>query len=320
MHYPQSDIEKPLTRKIVTSCFDNLANFHINKNRGYTQLEPGKLNAQFFSASLGNVEIIKEVLNVGARIEAAPNSAFIPFAYSLPTSGQYHFCGRAGSNNSFTLASGGVWDMSFNDRIEYAASVFNKEYFFENYETLKGRVYPKQYLISQLTPCEGLNGIHYFYGVSNILTWLLSNPQILNYPDVIRLLCSQVFQLTVDALPHTESVFTLKETSKRTKGVRRVIEYLQVHASELPDIQMLCTIAGISERSLQYGFIDSLGTTPIQYLRLVRLNGARSDLLAAQKDKVSDVAMRWGFLELGRFSKEYKKLFHELPSKTISSA
>jgi len=30
--------------------------------------------------------------------------------------------------------------------------------------------------------------------------------------------------------------------------------------------------------------------------------------------------MRWGFLELGRFSKEYKKLFHELPSKTMSYA
>ena len=130
---------------------------------------------------------------------------------------------------------------------------------------------------------------------------------------------AQVVKLTINALTPTELNVSMKPQAKRISGVKRVIEYLHVHAKELPDIQTLCFIAGLSERSLQYGFLEYIALTPIQYLRLVRLNGARFDLLAAcqTKRKVSDIALKWGFLEFGRFSKEYKQLFMELPSHTL---
>jgi AraC family ethanolamine operon transcriptional activator len=30
-----------------------------------------------------------------------------------------------------------------------------------------------------------------------------------------------------------------------------------------------------------------------------------------------DIALRWGFLEFGRFAREYSRLFKELPSHTL---
>jgi AraC family ethanolamine operon transcriptional activator len=62
-----------------------------------------------------------------------------------------------------------------------------------------------------------------------------------------------------------------------------------------------------------------LGITPIRYLRLVRLNRVKQELLIASPEtvKIMDVALKWGFLELGRFAGEYRQLFQELPSETL---
>jgi AraC family ethanolamine operon transcriptional activator len=107
--------------------------------------------------------------------------------------------------------------------------------------------------------------------------------------------------------------------SKRCEGVRHVIDYLHSYGETIPTIPELCKIAKLSERNLQYGFKEYLGITPIRYLRLLRLNGVRRDLLISnnKKDRVVDVALNWGFIELGRFAREYRQLFQELPSATL---
>jgi AraC family ethanolamine operon transcriptional activator len=59
---------------------------------------------------------------------------------------------------------------------------------------------------------------------------------------------------------------------------------------------------------------------PVAYLKLLRLNGARRDLLAAagtNATQVQDVIARWGFWHFSRFSAEYKQMFQELPSETL---
>jgi AraC family ethanolamine operon transcriptional activator len=47
----------------------------------------------------------------------------------------------------------------------------------------------------------------------------------------------------------------------------------------------------------------------------------RRELRAAEPGtaRVTDVAMRWGFWQLGRFAVEYRALFGERPSQTLYS-
>jgi AraC family ethanolamine operon transcriptional activator len=75
----------------------------------------------------------------------------------------------------------------------------------------------------------------------------------------------------------------------------------------------------VSERTLEYAFREQVGMPPARYLRLRRLNGARRELRAAAPgtERVRDVAMRWGFWQLGRFAVEYRRLFAERPSDTL---
>jgi AraC-like DNA-binding protein len=76
----------------------------------------------------------------------------------------------------------------------------------------------------------------------------------------------------------------------------------------------LAVHAGMSPRALQAGFHEIVGMSPTAYLRGVRLERARDDLLAGAM--VTDVAVRWGFFHLGRFAQHFRQRFGELPSDT----
>ena len=78
----------------------------------------------------------------------------------------------------------------------------------------------------------------------------------------------------------------------------------------------LARVAGISARSLQYGFQERHGTTPMRYLRQVRLDRARDDLAQAH-GSVADIAYHWGFTNLGRFARAYRDRFGEFPTATL---
>ncbi len=321
MQFPQVPTHSSVLRELSTSNMESLAEFLGNRNRRYTQLGSGKLHAEFLEVSLEKVHIFKEKFNLGTRIEAAPAFSLIPFGYITSAKSGFKFCGHEGGKNTFLQASGGSWDLNFKDQLEYVGCAFNREYFCNSYELLKGRPIDKRYLTSQFTP--PLLDIQQEYAnvLRNILHWIKAHPSVQLSSDVIKLLCSQVFQLTVDSLPPTQDKMAkpLRNSPKRIRAAKRVSEYLQTHSRELPDMQTLCKVGEVSERSLQNGFIDYIGVTPIQYLRIVRLNGVHRDLLRSCENDttVTRIAVSWGFIELGRFSREYKLLFQQLPSQTL---
>lgn len=75
----------------------------------------------------------------------------------------------------------------------------------------------------------------------------------------------------------------------------------------------------MSLRALHAAFQEQLGTSPMAYVRLVRLNRVRAELLRSdpQDVRVTDIAMRFGFLHLSRFAQQYRDHFDELPSVTL---
>ncbi|WP_087691668.1 helix-turn-helix transcriptional regulator [Pandoraea sp. PE-S2R-1] len=77
--------------------------------------------------------------------------------------------------------------------------------------------------------------------------------------------------------------------------------------------------SGYSPRALQLIFRRSVGMTPGRWFLNVRLNGALRDLLVAGPTcTVSEVAFKWGFRHMSRFSEQYHKVFGELPGRTLS--
>jgi transcriptional regulator GlxA family with amidase domain len=106
-----------------------------------------------------------------------------------------------------------------------------------------------------------------------------------------------------------------------TLGVRRA-EALILTQPERPfTVSSLARAVGLSTRSLSRGFQRLRGYGPMAAVRRARLDRVRLDLLTAGPDEsVTNVAMRWGFYHLGRFSGLYAAHFGELPSATRRSA
>ena len=78
--------------------------------------------------------------------------------------------------------------------------------------------------------------------------------------------------------------------------------------------------AGVSVRTLQYGFADRFGVGPVTYLKQYRLRKIHDTLCSASPASctVGDVAARWGFYHGSAFAHSYRKLFGELPSQTLA--
>lgn len=79
----------------------------------------------------------------------------------------------------------------------------------------------------------------------------------------------------------------------------------------------LCHAAGVSERTLRNAFQSLYGMSPIRFLHLRRLHQVRRALRRGAQASVTEVALRFGFGNLGRFAVEYRQLFGESPSHTL---
>jgi transcriptional regulator GlxA family with amidase domain len=85
------------------------------------------------------------------------------------------------------------------------------------------------------------------------------------------------------------------------------------------DIPTLCRALAVSDRTLRKAFQKIRGLPPCRRIRMLRLSGARRELLSTHGRcaTVTEIATSFGFHELGRFSVEYRKMFGESPSETL---
>ena len=87
-------------------------------------------------------------------------------------------------------------------------------------------------------------------------------------------------------------------------------------------VQSLAESLGVSPRALQLSFRKAGLCGPAQVMLARRLNFARRDLANAngRATSVTETAMEHGFMHLGRFSEQYRRLFGESPSLTLRQA
>ncbi|MBO9038312.1 helix-turn-helix transcriptional regulator [Curtobacterium flaccumfaciens] len=102
-----------------------------------------------------------------------------------------------------------------------------------------------------------------------------------------------------------------------TTPLARAVDLIHREAPTPLSLQDLVATSGMSMRGLQSAFARTYGVTPMQYLRNVRLDGARSDLEDGAATKVADIARKWQFRHLGRFARTYVERFGEQPSHTL---
>jgi AraC family ethanolamine operon transcriptional activator len=102
--------------------------------------------------------------------------------------------------------------------------------------------------------------------------------------------------------------------------VRAVRDYIVAHLGGALGIETLCSVSGVSERTLRTAFHALTGLSPQQFIKMRRLTAARHVLTAARRTgmPIKNVARDLGFWHLGHFARDYKVHFGESPSQTLT--
>lgn len=144
----------------------------------------------------------------------------------------------------------------------------------------------------------------------------------LAHPLARQRLEQTLIQSLLFAQPHNHSAAL--HTPAPEPGVRpvsRAVDLVRADPAHPWTVVELAARVSVSERSLQQGFRRTLDTTPMAYLRAVRLERVREDLARGgpETESVTETAGRWGFIHLGRFAAAYRSAFGERPSDTLRS-
>ncbi|MEM9236265.1 MAG: helix-turn-helix domain-containing protein [Verrucomicrobiota bacterium] len=138
-------------------------------------------------------------------------------------------------------------------------------------------------------------------------------------PGLIQKLEQTFVEQLLDAMAAGSEIENRWEDSpSRSEGYRRALGIMKERADDAIPISEVREHAGVSERTLRYAFRDAYDMSPKAYLHLLRLNRFRLELLRKPDQAVGQLAQRWGFRHLGQFSKDYYRIFGELPSETRS--
>jgi len=135
---------------------------------------------------------------------------------------------------------------------------------------------------------------------------------------------NEVYQLIVDAYLDAQAITDgdTRCTSRRSEIVRRA-EDCFIAAGDRPlSLADLCAAAGVGRTALYQAFHDLYGESPLVYFHKKRLTQAREALVLAPAGRaaVKRAALGAGLTALGRFSVEYRLLFGERPSATLSES
>jgi AraC-like DNA-binding protein len=151
---------------------------------------------------------------------------------------------------------------------------------------------------------------------------LLDNTQAAAQP-LIRSNAGRLLAATVLAtFPNTAIIDPTAQDRRDATGttVRRAIAFIEGHPHSDISVADIAAASNVSIRAVQYAFRRQLDTTPMAYLRTVRLDRAHHDLLATDPshgETVASIATRWGFYSNSRFATLYRHTYGVTPRHTL---
>ncbi|MEV0355689.1 AraC family transcriptional regulator [Nocardia sp. NPDC050697] len=148
--------------------------------------------------------------------------------------------------------------------------------------------------------------------------WTCAAAGGLTAPPVIEALARYVTAAAAAAFPLGEGVRDAEEGLSET--VQLAIAFLKQHAREDLSIAQVASAAFVTPRAVQLAFRTQLGTTPLAYLRGLRLAGAHDQLrraTAGDRQTVASVARDWNFGNPGRFAIAYRAEYRHNPSAAL---
>jgi AraC family ethanolamine operon transcriptional activator len=295
-----------------TDDTDALGIVQPERRRRYEQLHRGRFRGSLAEQAWGSAALMHERWNCGLRVRCDRPGGYVAFAVIARTEGDARWCGASVAPGTL-LRVVEPWELSSSGSLELVSFGVGCAALDAVTVQLAG---------TEWAPTPGNRRSESRDGVRLVgrLTGMLRSLEAAAEPAALAAAEADLLRLAarLDLASDLAPIERLPHPSRRRAAVRRVEDYLDASANEVPSIPTLCTVARVSERTLEYAFREHLGITPVRFLKLRRLNRVRRELLAAEPGaSVTGIALGAGIYDLGRFAGEYRQLFGEVPSHTL---
>ncbi|PKR89755.1 hypothetical protein CXZ10_07600 [Pleomorphomonas diazotrophica] len=273
----------------------------------YAQMGPGAYHGEVRRLSLGGVKVTRETINVAVEQRTSPPVGRSVFLQSLRQTAAWRMNAEAITPESSCFLAGGE---EFHAAMPAGCDVVFVEYDDPHQQAEGAGVWP-------VSPVS--TGLETYA----IASWLLS--LLMAFPEAgagMSEMASFLPAMITDRLSYLRG---LKRGPRQHASpsqtdwavFRLVRDHFDGAGRDPLSVAEVCRQIDLPEQVVRQAFINTVGRGPGSWMRDQRLNGARRDLLNRDnRASVSEIAVRWGFWHLGRFSHYYADLFGELPSQT----
>lgn len=288
------------------------------------QLSHGRQLAHVDSLNFGRQQIVRECQDAAVQKIGImpPNLCTVSYCTPAPTF-RFSELNAGSADTIFFMPEHNEFDLYVPAGAQTAYVSFNQDEFLRDAQALNpvqwGQA-PQQVLSIRSRQQDALRQVINLSLQSAEASKAFDHPQ---YAETLQaMLLQEVLQIAVAAEsddPQPSSIERARALHVCRAARELVAERLA--AGEIPTIVDICINIGVSERTLQYAFRTYVDMSPLVYLRLCRLNHVRATLRVSDPSAttITEVAMRFGFVHLGRFSSDYKQLFGEMPSVTLAA-
>ena len=122
------------------------------------------------------------------------------------------------------------------------------------------------------------------------------DPTALSHEVFLRQVSCELPRILLTAIAQSQGRCPPATRGKRLRALERAEAFIDQHAGDGIRVSDICRAAGVSERTLEYAFVERFGIGPKEYLNAFRLVSVRRQLRVADPRtfKVTDVANACG--------------------------
>lgn len=308
-HHPS-----PIQKQTLT-CFDSEQLSNVVKGADFElhQLDKGSFRADLLSISLGN-----GILDRGCYSRSVLTQGLFPQEYI--TCGFVHHAQKEGRLNGSSMQKydmvlsdkGGVLDYHLAPNTLWSSFQFKPEDLQKTGITL-GKNFSNIYRLDPQMQ-QTLS-----FGLSEAFRLLEKTHE--DHVSFINkeMLYNHILSLYAHAFDQADETIHLKQDQSAFYA-KEILYYIHTHANEPIQMIDLTALIGKGERTVERLFKKHFGIAPYAYLKIHRLHLVRKHLMQTDPCAVNitHLAMENGFMQMGYFCSEYKKMFGETASETLS--
>ena len=302
----------------VQSSISSLITPHRLSLKNQTQ----PLHAQMRSAQFGNIALVR--LGYGADVRIQPDELNSFYLLQIPQKG--HATVRSGTETidscpktATLLNPNTAIDMVWHADNEQLMIKIDRGFLEHQAQVLgwdlsaNGLVFPAK--------LQAHSGVNWQLMLRYLVDCARNADEVVQSDLVVRQLELLVATSLLDIHPPITAKKPRVSTHILPKHLQQAEDYLYQYAHEAITMAHLESLLGLSSRSIYAAFKTHLGLSPMQYLRQIRLDRIRADLLNANPATTSvlEVSLKWGIMHQGRLSADYKQRFGETPRQTLQS-